>query len=55
VDEQVLLPGHCLKDAVAANVTTVDELARIRGIGAFRVARDGAAIVQALRGQGPPP
>jgi ribonuclease D len=54
VDEQVLLPGHCLKDAVSANVATAEELARVPGIGAFRVERDGEAILRALRGEGPP-
>jgi ribonuclease D len=55
VDEQVVLPGHCAKDTVESNATTVEELARVSGIGAFRLARDGDAIVQALRGEGPPP
>lgn len=50
VDEQVVLPGHCLKDAVEADAQSVEELARIAGLGAFRVQRDGEAIVQALRG-----
>jgi ribonuclease D len=51
VDEQVVLPGHCAKDAVGA--TSLDEVARVPGIGAFRVARDGEAILKALRGEGP--
>jgi ribonuclease D len=55
VDEQVVLPGHCAKDTVESNATTVEELARVSGIGAFRVVRDGEAIVQALRGEGPSP
>jgi ribonuclease D len=50
VDEQVVLPGHCLKDAVEARATTPEELARVAGIGAFRVARYGEAILQALKG-----
>jgi ribonuclease D len=52
VDEQVILPGHCLKDAVDSGAEDVDDLFRVPGIGAFRVRRDGAAIVNALRGQG---
>jgi ribonuclease D len=52
VDEQVVLPGHCAKDAVDGDVAGVDDLARVRGIGAFRVHRDGEAIVRALRGEG---
>lgn len=50
VDEQVVLPGHCMKDAVDANVTDVEALARVPGIGVFRVDRDGSSIVQALKG-----
>ena len=50
VDEQVVLPGHCLKDAVDADVQSPDGLARVPGIGAFRVQRDGEAIASALRG-----
>ena len=41
VDEQVVLPGHCLKDAVDVEVDGVDALSRVAGIGAFRVQRDG--------------
>jgi ribonuclease D len=52
VDEQVVLPGHCVRDAVDADVATVDALARLPGIGAFRVTRDGEAILAALRGDG---
>jgi ribonuclease D len=55
VDEQVVLPGHCVHDAVDADVTTVGDLSQIPGIGAFRVARDGEAIVAAVRGDGPAP
>jgi ribonuclease D len=51
VDEQVVLPGHCAKDAVDGDIAGVDELSRVRGIGAFRVHRDGDAIVRALRGE----
>jgi ribonuclease D len=50
VDEQVVLPGHCMKEAVEADVTDIEQLARVPGIGAFRVERDGAAILLALRG-----
>ncbi len=51
VNEQVVLPGHCAKDAVDGDITGVEDLARVRGIGAFRVRRDGDAIVRALRGE----
>jgi ribonuclease D len=51
VDEQVVLPGHCVKDAVAIEPGTPDDLRRVPGIGAFRVDRDGAAMASALRGE----
>jgi ribonuclease D len=50
VDEQVVLPGHCVKDAIELEVYTPDELRRVPGIGAFRVERDGEAMAGALRG-----
>jgi ribonuclease D len=50
VDEQVVLPGHCVKDAAAANATNLDDLRRVPGIGEFRIERDGVAILNALRG-----
>jgi len=50
VDEQVVLPGHCVKDAVELEPGTADELRRVPGIGAFRVDRDGEAMASALRG-----
>jgi ribonuclease D len=52
VDEQVVLPGHCAKDAVQDELRSTEELSRIAGIGAFRVVRDGEAILRALRGEG---
>jgi ribonuclease D len=54
VDEQVVLPGHCAKDTVERDVTTLEQLARVPGIGAFRVERDGESILRALRGEGAP-
>ena len=51
VDEQVVLPGHCVKDAVEDELSAVADLQRVAGIGAFRIARDGEAIVRALRGE----
>jgi len=50
VDEQVVLPGHCLKDVVNAASGSAEELARVPGIGAFRIAQDGEAIAKALLG-----
>ncbi|MBL8718887.1 MAG: HRDC domain-containing protein [Myxococcales bacterium] len=48
VDEQVVLPGHCLNDLVALGPTTIEELARIEGLGGRRIARDGEALLAAL-------
>jgi ribonuclease D len=53
VTEQVVLPGHCLRDLAQADVETVEDVARIKGIGKFRVSRDGEAIVRALRSTDP--
>jgi ribonuclease D len=53
VTEQVVLPGHCLRDLAQAEVQTVEDVARVEGIGEFRVRRDGEAIVRALRSADP--
>jgi ribonuclease D len=50
VDEQVVLPGHCVKDAAAADAVDIEALRRVPGIGEFRIERDGTAILHALRG-----
>lgn len=49
VDAQAIMPGHCFHEIVALNPQAPEELLAIDGIGAFRVERDGAAIVAALR------
>jgi ribonuclease D len=53
VDEQAVLPGHCLKD-IAALPGDADAaaLASVAGLGALRVERDGAAILAALAKRG---
>ena len=52
VDDQVVLPGHCVKDiAQLEGIEGRADLARVPGIGAFRVTRDGDAILRALRGE----
>jgi len=48
VDEQVILPGHCLQDLADITEPTLDAIASVKGIGAFRVERDGAALLAAL-------
>ncbi len=52
VHEQVVLPGHCLKDAIDLASPSAEELARVPGMGAFRVERDGQAMAVVLRGEG---
>ncbi len=49
VNEQVVLPGHCLKDL--AELPEVDEhtVAGVRGIGDFRLARDAESLMRVLR------
>jgi ribonuclease D len=51
VDEQVVLPGHCLQDLADVPEATLEAVAAVPGIGAFRVERDGAALVAALAAQ----
>ena len=59
VDEQVVLPGHCLQDLADLDEgASLDAIAAVPGIGAFRVARDGQALCVALAAQpaaGPEP
>lgn len=47
VDEQVVLPGHCLQDL--ADLTDVERIPSVPGLGAFRVAAYGDALAAALR------
>ncbi len=51
VDEQVVLPGHCVREIAEHGAERAEDLARVAGLGAFRVERDGEAIVRALRGE----
>jgi ribonuclease D len=51
VDEQVVLPGHCLQDLADLVEPTLEAVARVPGIGAFRIERDGAALLAAARGE----
>jgi ribonuclease D len=55
VDEQVVLPGHCLKHAAYTDIDTLEGLTHVPGIGAFRVERDGPTILRALAGEWTPP
>jgi ribonuclease D len=51
VDEQVVLPGHCVRDAVDEGVEALEDLARVPGLGEFRVDRYGEAILRVLSGE----
>ncbi|HSO36011.1 MAG TPA: HRDC domain-containing protein [Labilithrix sp.] len=48
VDEQVVLPGHCLQGLADLEEPTLQAIADVPGIGAFRAERDGAALVAVL-------
>jgi ribonuclease D len=48
VDEQVVLPGHCLQGLADLEDLTLEAIAEVPGIGAFRAERDGAALVAVL-------
>jgi ribonuclease D len=53
VNEQAVLPGHCLADLTELEEVDVAHVAAVLGIGAFRVARDGEAIVRVLLTEAP--
>lgn len=48
VDLQVVLPGHCLSELAAAAPRSLEDLARVAGFGAVRVARYGPALLELL-------
>jgi ribonuclease D len=50
VDEQVVLPGHCVKDLAEPEAIAVEEIAMVPGFGVCR-AHYAPAIALALRGQ----
>jgi ribonuclease D len=49
VDEQVVLPGHCLQDLADIDAPSMASLSAVPGIGAFRVERDGYALLAVLQ------
>jgi ribonuclease D len=51
IDEQAVLPGHCVNDLVSAAPASLDEMAVVPGVGAFRLERYGDAMLEALRGR----
>jgi len=50
VDEQAILPGHVLRRLAEQAPQSTELLAATPGLGGFRATRDGAAILQAIRG-----
>lgn len=49
VDEQVVLPGHCLQDLADLDEgATLEDVASVAGLGAFRRERDGAKLAALL-------
>lgn len=55
VDEQVILPGHCLQDLADLAEPSLDRIAAVPGLGAFRVDRYGEALLRVLRSDDAPP
>jgi ribonuclease D len=49
VDEQAVLPGHCLQDIAERGPANLEELAQIPGLGAHRLERSGKQILEALK------
>ncbi|MBX3232301.1 MAG: HRDC domain-containing protein [Labilithrix sp.] len=54
VDEQVVLPGHCLQDLADLEDATLAAIAAVPGIGAFRIEQSAAALLAALHGRNEP-
>ena len=50
IDEQVVLPGHCLAELVALDAPDPTAIAEVRGLGAKRFARYGAMLQALLEG-----
>jgi ribonuclease D len=48
VDEQVVLPGHCLQGLADLEEPSLEAIAHVPGIGVFRAERDGPALVAVL-------
>ncbi|MCL2779606.1 MAG: ribonuclease D [Polyangiaceae bacterium] len=48
VDDQVVLPGHCLDDLASLSSPSLEAIANVAGIGHFRVERDGNTLLSVL-------
>jgi ribonuclease D len=55
LDEQVVLPGHCLTELIGLDDIEPRAIAEVRGIGARRFARHGAILQALLEGDLPVP
>lgn len=53
VDEQVVLPGHCLQELASGGARDAEAIAAIAGLGASRAARYAEALASLVRGDGP--
>jgi hypothetical protein len=53
VDEQVVLPGHCLSDLVGIDSGDREAIASVRGLGAKRLARYRSTLQLLLEGDLP--
>jgi ribonuclease D len=55
VDEQVVLPGHCLQEIAALDGGEVDAIAQVAGLGGKRLSRYGAALATLVMDPVPEP
>ncbi len=55
VDEQVVLPGHCLQELAALEAPSLEHIAAVAGLGKARFNRYGAALEQLLTEPDSPP
>ncbi len=49
VDDQVILPGHCLADLVALETPEIEAIAQVKGMGPKRIGLYGATLAALLR------
>ncbi len=51
VDDQVVLPGHCLADLVALETPDIEAIAQVRGMGTKRITRYAEHLAAILRNE----
>jgi ribonuclease D len=54
VDEQVVLPGHCLAELLSLEGDDADAVAQVKGMGEKRLSRYGATLAKLLAGDAEP-